>query len=721
LGQPAYLKSAYQGTYSWSLVAPDGSSTTLSGTTDREVYLIPDMVGSYVVTLSYTDSLTTTDEITITGATYVGVGTIGGATASFPQCGTCHQEEAAGWAMTNHSDIMERGLNGEGHYSAGKSTCLECHTTGYSLEAVNGGFDDLMDEHNWAFPDTFYAGAFDEFVANYPEVAALSNIQCETCHGPGSEHKASGPISVSVDDGVCAYCHWEESRHIGTGQWRHGAHGAELEPDEHFAESGSCVPCHTAEGFLEVNVSDTHESTAPYKTPHGQTCVVCHDPHSAEGEYQLRAVEDYLSIDTLTSVAKYASDGTAAHACDVCHHLRPGRDVPGGSAHYGFATDMLDGTVGYRYEGKSYTEDHAHGKIIEGRCVGCHMTAASDSLREHWIGGHTFMMHAEANPEEGLDEEIYLTEACIDCHNIVENLDYRGVQTLVQSLLDNLAGLLPQDSRGRPLYSESDVEAGNITVAEMNAAYNYNVVYRDGSYGIHNPTLAIVLLSDAIESLGGEVPAPACDFNEDGNINISDVISLLLFQRANPGDLKGDYNGDGKANISDAIAMLIKIMDQTCSGASVLLAAAGENGPLNVARLENLSQSDIEYIEQMMAQMDLTEEQEAAFRVALYGKAGSAGLPKAFALEQNSPNPFNPATTINYNVPEGNSVHVRLDIFDIRGRLVRTLVDADRDAGTYHVLWDGTDAGGRHLASGVYLYRIHAGQFVQTRKMVLLK
>ena len=66
-------------------------------------------------------------------------------------------------------------------------------------------------------------------------------------------------------------------------------------------------------------------------------------------------------------------------------------------------------------------------------------------------------------------------------------------------------------------------------------------------------------------------------------------------------------------------------------------------------------------------------------------------------------------------------MHVRLDIFDIRGRLVRTLVDADRDAGTYHVLWDGTDAGGRHLASGVYLYRIHAGQFVQTRKMVLLK
>ena len=112
---------------------------------------------------------------------------------------------------------------------------------------------------------------------------------------------------------------------------------------------------------------------------------------------------------------------------------------------------------------------------------------------------------------------------------------------------------------------------------------------------------------------------------------------------------------------------------------------------------------------------------EAAFRLALYGKAGSASIPKAFSLAQNSPNPFNPATTISYSVPEGNSVHVRLDIFGIRGQLVRTLVDAVRDEGTYHVLWDGTDNNGHHLASGIYLYRMRSGEFVRTRKMVLLK
>jgi hypothetical protein len=100
---------------------------------------------------------------------------------------------------------------------------------------------------------------------------------------------------------------------------------------------------------------------------------------------------------------------------------------------------------------------------------------------------------------------------------------------------------------------------------------------------------------------------------------------------------------------------------------------------------------------------------------------GRIALPKAYSLAQNSPNPFNPSTTISYSVPEGNTDHVSLSVYDLRGRLIRTLVDQVREAGNYSVFWDGTDRFGRQVSSGVYFYRIRAGEFTQSRKMVLLK
>jgi hypothetical protein len=89
------------------------------------------------------------------------------------------------------------------------------------------------------------------------------------------------------------------------------------------------------------------------------------------------------------------------------------------------------------------------------------------------------------------------------------------------------------------------------------------------------------------------------------------------------------------------------------------------------------------------------------------------------ALIQNFPNPFNPTTTIAFSLA-GNS-HVRLAIYDVRGARVRTLIDGPRVAGSYRVLWDGKNDGGLDVSSGVYFYRLTAGGFQSTRKMVLLK
>ena len=89
-------------------------------------------------------------------------------------------------------------------------------------------------------------------------------------------------------------------------------------------------------------------------------------------------------------------------------------------------------------------------------------------------------------------------------------------------------------------------------------------------------------------------------------------------------------------------------------------------------------------------------------------------------LEQNTPNPFNPATTIAYTIPEDGR-EIRLALYDVAGRLVTTLVDGSLTGGTRSVVWNGTDTEGRQVASGVYFVRLTARDTSLVRKIVLLK
>jgi len=93
---------------------------------------------------------------------------------------------------------------------------------------------------------------------------------------------------------------------------------------------------------------------------------------------------------------------------------------------------------------------------------------------------------------------------------------------------------------------------------------------------------------------------------------------------------------------------------------------------------------------------------------------GSLLTPDTYNLAQNYPNPFNPSTTISWQSPIGS--HQTLKIYDVLGNEVATLVNEYREAGRYEVTFDATQ-----LASGIYLYKLQAGSFIETKKMILLK
>jgi uncharacterized protein YfaS (alpha-2-macroglobulin family) len=89
-------------------------------------------------------------------------------------------------------------------------------------------------------------------------------------------------------------------------------------------------------------------------------------------------------------------------------------------------------------------------------------------------------------------------------------------------------------------------------------------------------------------------------------------------------------------------------------------------------------------------------------------------MPTSYKLSQNYPNPFNPVTTIKYDLPQ--NVPVKLQVFDLRGRLVQTLIDENKPAGHYSAIWNT-----HNVSSGIYFIRLNAGDFTAVKKCVKLK
>jgi len=528
--EPAALVEGF--TFTWNLTVPAGSAAELGGET--VAHWLADVEGQYVLTLTATDEAgnTATTEWVVTATTYVGVGGIVG-DAEEPQCSSCHEETAAAWAATGHATMFTRAIDGlvSNHYSA---ECITCHTTGFNNrpEAVNGGFDDVAAEIGWTFPETLQPGNWDAMVAEFPQVAALANIQCESCHGPGGAHQAAaggddeeesavsqaGPIGRGLAYGTCAQCHAEEPYHTFPQQWELSAHAAANARAFTYPigpEEADCVRCHSGAGYIDFTQGiPPEESRTNYQVI---TCAVCHDPHDAANPNQLRTFDSVL----LPGDIEVAGAGPAA-TCMSCHNARtaPVAAVEGETfrtPHYSTAAELMNATGGYTWGMNLPTS--THGRVVEDSCIGCHMAptpgmdADGNPLPGHeTVGEHTFAM---ISPVDGTEN----VAVCQQCHDAAESFtfearrDYDG-DGAIESNQDEVAGL-------RAIL-QAALEAQGVVVLDhypyfqlpenpsvdlKGAVYNFKFTADVESSAIHNLRYVVSLLQLSYERLTGE-PVP---------------------------------------------------------------------------------------------------------------------------------------------------------------------------------------------------------------------
>ncbi len=213
-----------------------------------------------------------------------------------------------------------------------------------------------------------------------------------------------------------------------------------------------------------------------------------------------------------------------------------------------------------------------------------------------------------------------------------------------------------------------------------------------------------------------EPPAPeypAWDVNRDGQVNIVDVVSVSHYigepASASP---RADVNGDGIINILDLLLVSKHIGESTDAAA-----------PAIIAKLEGLDRTTVEG---WLALARIEDDGSLMFQqgIAYLERLLAALTPKETALLPNYPNPFNPETWIPYQL--ATPAEVSLTIYDIQGRVVRTLDLGHQRPGMYQsksraAYWDGRNAVGEPVASGVYFYTLTAGDFTATRKLLIQK
>jgi predicted CXXCH cytochrome family protein len=345
---------------------------------------------------------------------FLGYYTVDTVAGSQTTCGNCHASFDANWKETAHADAWN-GLQGSGHAA---SFCEGCHAV-----SENGNVVDT----------TAGINALD---SNDVNRAVYYDVQCESCHGPGTDHAASPtstyPLaSIQVAEGGCGECH-QGTHHPFVEQWAVSNHAIGSSLGRGSREG--CDECHSGQGALDEQFG---ENGVYLEKGDGETypitCIVCHDPHGGPHEGQLRR--------------PLADESTPRQLCVSCHNRRTVPEAGGThGAHGAQAAVLLAENVGWWPDGLEWNETelaHEHGDtdINPRLCGTCHVV--EEEIEDPVTGGtvhsvgHTF----EATPCLAVDGTL-TDPPCANEPFLVCDGCHLASETKMENLAAELTGYL---------------------------------------------------------------------------------------------------------------------------------------------------------------------------------------------------------------------------------------------------------------------------------------
>ncbi|MGE4498617.1 MAG: hypothetical protein AB7E48_12160 [Deferribacterales bacterium] len=487
----------------WTVQKSGGAFIT-PDTEGTKAVFIPDSAGTYTVTATVTGSTETVSEsLTVKAYSYsYDKNNSKSFCLLFCHNGSVnapeHKDMYGREIMRNIQDAWSASAHAGAYNSsvtsANSTECAACHGTGnFFADRDSNGTDD--------FPSVF---GFDDTMTTDTNASTASvhlrGVTCEACHGPaatfagglsGTMAMSGHPSSISISSGVCLTCHDIGTRgghfaefYDASGESTH--ENAHTLANSNVVNNEACFSCHSGEGALgmllgeEITRADTDRIS-------GITCNVCHDPHGEGGHNaQLRVSGSHTLTVYSGNVTVNAGDGKICYTC----HNTDGAGI--GTLPHNSQAEMFEGKGGYTY-GETLALTSAHKSSLD--CADCHMNRSA---------GTTHSMAMSSNRSDRLD---YCNSSCHS--GVTADADGRydylgrtaGVRTLMNTLKERINTLA-----GRALSSEISASysvTGNtaLTNALNRAAYNYNFIISDKSFGLHNYSYAAKLLELSINDL----------------------------------------------------------------------------------------------------------------------------------------------------------------------------------------------------------------------------
>jgi predicted CXXCH cytochrome family protein len=360
----------------------------------------------------------------------------------YQSCVDCHAEEAGLWVHTIHATAYDELLDTS---EADLPICLPCHTVGYGKPS---GFVDIE------------------------STPQLANVQCECCHGPGSNHNADpigAPLTIEYGAALCGECHQSchgvcgDDSHPQLEQWSQSKHPSALYDLWMDPEAwDDCLRCHSTDYRLKPE----GDKPTLWEAQYAVECVACHNPMGSENFGQLR-----LPLNEL---------------CADCHHME------GESGYWDQPaqpqSQFLHGTGGYGLDETPMEGPYSmHWWGIADECVICHMYTEPRTPEHEADSGHLFTANMKA---------------CLPCHS--EQVATQLVDELHYEIALRTALIARYYDPADPLYVDPTWLPPDELIAWIIGYFDNQLVIQDMSYGSHNPAYARALLAEAESYLGIE-------------------------------------------------------------------------------------------------------------------------------------------------------------------------------------------------------------------------